>query len=143
MDGCNGPRIGAGLTARWSLTADLGKLFRNAVKALFGWRLRRYRSMFASFVCPMRQNSSSVLHCSLAFSVSDACFSIVKLLLEAWKDKLVRARMLVGALILGMITPASLATAQVVANPISQSPRPLREQIGFPDELYRSVIPLR
>jgi cytochrome c peroxidase len=39
------------------------------------------------------------------------------------------------------VSPASFTIAQEINDPLSQPPRPLNEQIGFPDELYRWVIP--
>ena len=51
------------------------------------------------------------------------------------------ARMLLCALLLGLVAPAYFAIAQDANGPRAQPPRPLREQIGFPDELYGWVIP--
>lgn len=50
-------------------------------------------------------------------------------------------QMLYCLLLFELATFASLAIAQVVSAPNSRPPRPLKEQVGFPNELYRSMIP--
>jgi cytochrome c peroxidase len=49
--------------------------------------------------------------------------------------------MLLCGLLFGLLGPPSYAIGQVGNDSISQPPRPLRDQIGFPDQLYRLVIP--
>lgn len=51
------------------------------------------------------------------------------------------AWMLLCALLFGLVSPALCAIAQEINDPLSQPPRPLNEQIGFPNELYSWVIP--
>jgi cytochrome c peroxidase len=51
------------------------------------------------------------------------------------------AQILLFALIFGLVSPVSFTIAQEPIVPRSHPPRPLKEQVGFPIELYRRMIP--